>query len=44
MALGGDQELIAALRTPSGQVWGALGLYRESVWWRPPWTRGRGGR
>jgi DNA-binding CsgD family transcriptional regulator len=29
MALGGDQELIAALRTPSGQVWGALGLYRE---------------
>jgi DNA-binding CsgD family transcriptional regulator len=29
MALGGDQELIAALRTPSGAVWGALGLYRE---------------
>jgi DNA-binding CsgD family transcriptional regulator len=29
MALGGDQELIAALRTPSGDVWGALGLYRE---------------
>jgi DNA-binding CsgD family transcriptional regulator len=29
MALGGDQELIAALRTPSGEVWGALGLYRE---------------
>jgi DNA-binding CsgD family transcriptional regulator len=28
MALGGDQELIAALRT-SGDVWGALGLYRE---------------
>jgi DNA-binding CsgD family transcriptional regulator len=28
MTLGGDQELIAALRTPSGQVWGALGLYR----------------
>jgi DNA-binding CsgD family transcriptional regulator len=28
MALGGDQELIAALRTPSGEVWGALGLYR----------------
>ena len=26
---GGDQELIAALRTPSGEVWGALGLYRE---------------
>jgi DNA-binding CsgD family transcriptional regulator len=29
MALGGDQELIAALRTPAGHVWGALGLYRE---------------
>jgi DNA-binding CsgD family transcriptional regulator len=29
MALGGDQELIAALRTSSGAVWGALGLYRE---------------
>ena len=29
MALGGDQELIAALRTPTGDVWGALGLYRE---------------
>jgi DNA-binding CsgD family transcriptional regulator len=29
IALGGDQELIAALRTPSGEVWGALGLYRE---------------
>jgi hypothetical protein len=29
MALGGDQELIAALRAPSGEVWGALGLYRE---------------
>jgi DNA-binding CsgD family transcriptional regulator len=28
MTLGGDQELIAALRTPAGQVWGALGLYR----------------
>ena len=27
--LGGDQELIAALRTRSGEVWGALGLYRE---------------
>jgi hypothetical protein len=25
MTLGGDQELIAALRTPSGEVWGALG-------------------
>ncbi len=30
MALGGDQELIAGLRTPHGDVWGALGLYRES--------------
>jgi DNA-binding CsgD family transcriptional regulator len=29
MAYGGDQELIAALRTRSGQVWGSLGLYRE---------------
>jgi DNA-binding CsgD family transcriptional regulator len=29
MALGGDQELIAALRTQAGDVWGALGLYRE---------------
>jgi DNA-binding CsgD family transcriptional regulator len=29
MTLGGDQELIAALRTPTGEVWGALGLYRE---------------
>lgn len=26
---GGDQELIAALRTPRGEAWGALGLYRE---------------
>jgi DNA-binding CsgD family transcriptional regulator len=29
MTLGGDQELIAALRSPGGEVWGALGLYRE---------------
>jgi DNA-binding CsgD family transcriptional regulator len=29
MALGADQELIAALRTRSGEVWGAIGLYRE---------------
>jgi DNA-binding CsgD family transcriptional regulator len=28
MTLGGDQERIAALRTPAGEVWGALGLYR----------------
>ncbi len=27
--LGGDQELIAALRTRTGEVWGALGLYRS---------------
>ena len=27
--MGGDQELIAALRTRTGEVWGALGLYRE---------------
>jgi len=26
---GGDQELIAALRTSNGVTWGALGLYRE---------------
>lgn len=29
MRLGGDQEMIAALRTRSGDVWGAVGLYRE---------------
>jgi DNA-binding CsgD family transcriptional regulator len=29
MRMGGDQELIAALRTPTGEAWGALGLYRE---------------
>jgi DNA-binding CsgD family transcriptional regulator len=29
MALGADQEMIAALRTRGGQLWGALGLYRE---------------
>jgi DNA-binding CsgD family transcriptional regulator len=28
MAMGGDQEMIAALRTVSGEVWGAVGLYR----------------
>ena len=27
--LGGDQELIAGLRTPSGEIWGGLALYRE---------------
>ena len=27
--LGGDQEMIARLQTGSGEVWGALGLYRE---------------
>ena len=30
IALGGDQELVAALRTRSGDTWGALGLYRET--------------
>jgi DNA-binding CsgD family transcriptional regulator len=30
MKLGGDQELIVGLRTRTGDVWGALGLYRES--------------
>jgi DNA-binding CsgD family transcriptional regulator len=29
MELGGDQELIARLSTTRGDVWGALGLYRE---------------
>jgi DNA-binding CsgD family transcriptional regulator len=29
LALGGDQELIAALRASDGEVWGAVGLYRE---------------
>jgi DNA-binding CsgD family transcriptional regulator len=29
MKLGGDQELILGLRTRTGEVWGALGLYRE---------------
>lgn len=29
IALGADQELIAALRTRTGDVWGAIGLYRE---------------
>ena len=27
--LGGDQEMIVGLRTRTGDVWGALGLYRE---------------
>ena len=27
--MGGDQEMIARLQTRSGEVWGALGLYRE---------------
>ena len=30
IALGGDQEMIAGLRTKGGDVWGALGLYRET--------------
>jgi DNA-binding CsgD family transcriptional regulator len=30
MTLGGDQELIAALRTRRGHTWGAVGLYRET--------------
>lgn len=29
VAYGGEQEMIAALRTATGQVWGSLGLYRE---------------
>ena len=30
LELGGDQELIARLRSRSGEVWGMLGLYREA--------------
>jgi hypothetical protein len=30
MTLGGVQEMIAALRTPVGEVWGAVRLYCES--------------
>lgn len=29
MAMGGDQELLVALRTRTGGVWGAVSLYRE---------------
>jgi len=29
MGMGGDQELLATLRTRSGDPWGSLGLYRE---------------
>ncbi|MDX6554087.1 MAG: hypothetical protein QOD86_282 [Miltoncostaeaceae bacterium] len=29
MTMGGDQELIAALRTAHGDTWGALSVYRE---------------
>ena len=29
MTLGGDQELVARLRTRTGEVWGMLGIYRE---------------
>lgn len=29
MSYGADQELILAIRTRTGEVWGALGLYRE---------------
>jgi len=29
MSMGGDQEMIARLRTKQGETWGALGLYRE---------------
>ena len=29
MSMGGDQELIARLRTKQGEVWGAIGIYRE---------------
>jgi hypothetical protein len=29
MTMGGDQELVVRLRSRSGQVWGALALYRD---------------
>lgn len=29
MEMGGDQELLVALRTHAGEAWGMLGLYRE---------------
>jgi hypothetical protein len=29
MSLGGDQELLVALRNRAGEAWGCLGLYRE---------------
>jgi DNA-binding CsgD family transcriptional regulator len=29
MAYGADQEMVAAVRTRGGEVWGAIGLYRE---------------
>jgi hypothetical protein len=29
MADGGDQEMVAALRTRGGEVWGGLGMFRE---------------
>ncbi len=29
MQYGGDQEMIGALRTPSGRAWGAVSFYRE---------------
>jgi DNA-binding CsgD family transcriptional regulator len=29
MQMGGDQELLVALRTPTGEAWGLLALYRE---------------
>jgi DNA-binding CsgD family transcriptional regulator len=29
MSMGGDQEMLVRLRTREGDVWGALGLYRE---------------
>jgi DNA-binding CsgD family transcriptional regulator len=30
MADGGDQEMVAALRTRAGEVWGGLGMFREA--------------
>ncbi len=30
MRIGADQEMLASLGAPTGEVWGALGLYREA--------------
>ncbi len=32
ISYGGDQEMVASLRTRSGEVWGALSIYRQPGW------------